>query len=237
VIEAFVSIANSLADGYDTVDLYAALTADCASLLEVASAALLLADDRGVLHLMAASSDRTWELDTFQLQREQGPCLDCFTSGVAVLIPDLTLERARWPQFVAAATAAGFSSVHALPMRLRDVLLGTLGLFGTKPGFLAEDDLAVAQALAQVASVALVADRAAADRDVINEQLQRALGSRIAVEQAKGLLAQLGDLDMKEAFAVLRRYARDHDVRLSDLATRLITRELPAQLVIDHGAH
>jgi transcriptional regulator with GAF, ATPase, and Fis domain len=236
ISEAFVSLANSLVDGADVVDLLSGLTADCARLLDVAAAGLLLADQRRVLHVVAASSERTRSLELFQLQRDEGPCLDCFHSGEAVTVPDLSEQTTRWPQFVAAAEQAGFVSVHALPMRLRDNVLGTLGLFGTKVGSLEEDDLRLGQALAHVASVALVAEKASADKTVINEQLQSALSSRVIVEQAKGLLAQLGSLDMDAAFAALRGYARDHNLRLSDLSHLLVTRELPTADVLDHAA-
>src|SRR5690349_4194468 len=141
VSAAFVSIANSLVDGYDAVDLFDGLTTHCADLLDVASAGLLLADGRGVLHLMAASSDATHDLETFQLQRDEGPCLDCYHADSPVLVPDLAAEQARWPVFVPAATGAGFASVHAVPMRLRDTVLGTLGLFSIRVGALSADDL------------------------------------------------------------------------------------------------
>ncbi len=235
VSAAFVSIANSLADGYDPVDLFTGLTTDCARLLDVASAGLLLADGRGVLHVMAASSDATLDLETYQLQREEGPCLDCYRTGSPVLVPDLSTERARWPVFVPAATAAGFAAVHAVPMRLRDVVLGTLGLFSTHVGALNAEDLDLAQALAHVASVALVADKALSDKSAINEQLETALRSRVILEQAKGVLAERGNLDMAQAFAALRGYARDHNQKLSDLALRLVSREIPANQVLHHA--
>jgi len=233
--EAFVFVANSLVDGLDPVDLLSGLTADCARLLDIESAGLLLADPQGRLHVVAASSERTRTLELFQLQRDQGPCLDCFHSGAPVAVADLQAEAARWPEFVAAATAAGFASVHALPMRLRDTVLGTLGLFGASVGALAEEDLNLGQALAYVASVALVVDKATTDKESINQQLQVALQSRIVLEQAKGLLAQLGNLDMDQAFAVLRRYARDHNERLSEVAQAVVARAMPAQQLLDHG--
>lgn len=236
VTEAFVAIANSLVDGYDVLDLYMGLTADCARLLDIAEAGLLLADPKGVLHVMAASSERAMSLELLQLQRDQGPCLDCFHTGSAVLVPDLAAEEERWPEFVAAARAAGFDSVHALPMRLRDTVLGTLGLFGTRAGRLAADDLALGQALAHVATVALAAERATTDSKALTDQLQSALSSRVTLEQAKGILAQLGDLDMDAAFAALRRYARDHNQRLADLAARVVSRDLPASTVLSHAA-
>jgi GAF domain-containing protein len=236
VTQAFVSIANSLVDGFDTVELLSGLTADCARLLDVASAGLLLADARGVLHVMAASSERTRNLELFQLQREQGPCLDCYHTGTPVSVDDLSQQTESWPQFAAAATAAGFAAVHALPLRLRDNILGTLGLFGARTGPLSDDDLNLAQALAHVASIALVADTAATDKAAINHQLQTALNSRVVLEQAKGILAQLGDLDMDQSFAVLRRYARDHNERLSDVAQSVVSRAVSGRELLDHAS-
>jgi GAF domain-containing protein len=235
VIAAFVEIARSLTEGYDVVELHSNLTTDCERLLDIASAGLLLADRGGVLHLMAASSERTHDIETFQLQRHEGPCLDCYRDGSPILVEDLSREQQRWPQFVPAALAAGFTSVHALPMRLHDNVLGTLGLFGTHPGRLTDEDLHLGQALADVASLALVAEKNSADKDVINAQLQTALQSRVVLEQAKGLLAQSGGLDMEQAFAVLRRYARDHNQKLSQVAAQAVERTLTARVLLDHA--
>jgi transcriptional regulator with GAF, ATPase, and Fis domain len=235
VAGAFVSLASSLATGYDVVDLLNSLTAECARLLDVASAGLLLADSLGVLHVLAASSEHTRQLELFQLQREEGPCLDCYRTRQAIAVPDLAAAADRWPQFVAGARLAGFASVHALPMRLRDNVLGTLGLFGTTVGALNEEDLTLGQALADVASVALVQNRAAADKNVVNEQLQTALTSRVVIEQAKGVLAQLGESDMADAFVVLRRYSRDHNLRLTDVAQAVVSRTIPAHQLLEYA--
>lgn len=235
IIRAFVDLSNELVDGYDIVELLVRLTMNCAQLLDVASAGLLLADRRGVLHLLAASSERTHDLEVFQLQRDEGPCLDCYHTGHPVIVTNLAEEVQRWPQFSPAAQALGFASVHAVPMRLRHTVLGALGLFGDRPGKLDADDLALAQALVHVASVAIVNEKSAADRDVINAQLQHALNSRVVLEQAKGVLAHVGNLDMDSAFTVLRRYARDHGDKLSDVATRIVQRDLPGETVIRHA--
>jgi GAF domain-containing protein len=232
---AFVSIANSMADGVDVVELLSGLTRDCAQLLDIASAGLLLADPHGGLHVLAASSEPTRELEIFQVQREQGPCVECYRTGQPVNVDDVSREADRWPDFVAAALAAGFASIHTVPLRLRETVLGALGLFGSHTGFLTDDDLALAQALAHVASIAIVADKAASDQVTINHQLQTALDSRVVIEQAKGVLAQLGDLDMNQSFSVLRRYARDHNERLSDLARQVVTREIPAEELLAHA--
>jgi GAF domain-containing protein len=235
VTRAFVSLARDLADGVDPVDLLSGLADDATRLLDVASTGILLADPRQVLHVVAASSEAARALEVYQLQREQGPCLDSFRSGAPVSVADLQSEAARWPLFVAAAAEAGFASVHAVPLRLRDAVLGTMGLFGAKVGALDDDDLELGQALAYVAAVAIVQDRAAADTALVNEQLQVALNSRVVLEQAKGVLAQRGGLDMDRSFAVLRRYARDHNLRLTDVARAVAGRELPAERLLDHA--
>ena len=233
VTRAFVEIASSLANGYDVVELLSGLTADCALLLDVASAGLLLADGGGVLHVMAASSERTRQLELFQVQRADGPCRDCYLDGTPVSAPDLQEATDRWPRFVPAALKAGFVSVHAVPMRLRDRVLGALGLFGERAGSLSSDDLSLAQALADVASVALVQEKVTSDQRSVNEQLQAALNSRIVLEQAKGVLAQQGSLEMEEAFVVLRRYARDNNLRLTAVAESIVTRRLSAQQLLE----
>lgn len=236
VTEAFVSLANSMADGRDPVDLLTSLSVDCARLLDVASVGLLLADHQGSLHVLAASSEATRDLELFQLQCEQGPCLDCFRNGETVSVADLDSALPRWPQFVPVATAAGFASLHAIPMRLRENRLGAMGLFGDRPGSLNAEDQRLGQALAHVASVALVQDKTASDQTAITEQLQTALNSRVVLEQAKGVLAECGRLDMDQAFAALRKYARDHNGRLTDLARAVVSRELHPQLLLEHAS-
>jgi hypothetical protein len=235
VTQAFVALASSLATGYDVVDLLNNLTTECARLLDVASAGLLLADPLGVLHVLAASTEHTRQLELFQIQRDEGPCLECFRSGQPVSVADLSLAVDRWPQFVAGAQIAGFASVHALPMRLRSNTLGALGLFGTTVGPLNAQDLTLGQALADVASVALVQDKAATDEGIVNEQLQAALTNRVVIEQAKGVIAQLGQMDMAQSFAVLRRYSRDHNEKLADVANRVVTRSLRPEDLIEYA--
>jgi len=233
VTAAFVSLASSLVTGDDVADLLDTLTTDCVRLLDVASAGLLLADARGVLHVLAASSPATRALELFQLQRDQGPCRDCFHSGRPVAVPDLAALTSRWPLFVPRARAAGVASVHAFPMRLRDATLGALGLFGSGVGSLDAADSGLAQALADVASVALVQHTAAADPSAITSQLQTALAGRAAIERAKGLLAQLGGIDMDQALAALRRHARTNSRRLTDVADAVVSRTLAARVVLE----
>ena len=235
IIRAFVDMSNELVDHYDVVEMLVQLTSHCATLLDVSSAGLLLADESGALRLAASSSERTHHLEVFQLQQDEGPCLDCYHDGEPVVVADLDEQQERWPKFCAAARVVGFRSVHALPMKLRDNVLGTLGLFGEDVGSLEPDDLALAQALVHVASVGIVNERVAMDRALVNSQLQHALSSRVVVEQAKGVIAHGGDLEMDAAFAVLRRYARDHGRRLSEVAAAVVSRELAHSAVVEHA--
>lgn len=235
IVEAFVAMSGSLVAGEDVAELLNRLAADCARLLDIMSAGMLLADRRGVLHVVAASSHDAADLEAFQAQRSQGPCHDCYQDGRPVLVPDLAALADRWPSFVPLALAHGVRRVHTVPLRLRDQVLGALGLFGSEPGELNDRDLRLAQALADVATVAMIQDRVAADRDAVNEQLQTALDSRVVLEQAKGVLAQLGGLGMPDAYAALVRYSRDHNLKLAHLARALVERTLPAGLVLEHA--
>ena len=222
VLGAVVTLVDSLLHDFDVVDLLTDLTEQCAALLDVSSAALLLADPRGQLHLMAATSERTEEIELLQLQADEGPCLDCYRSGEPVSIADLTTVEQRWPLFVPAALDAGFASVHAVPMRAAGSVLGALGLFGTTIGGLTEADLLVGRSLAHVASVAIVQDHPPTPETVL-PHLRNALASRTVVEQAKGFLRERLDVTVSEAFTLLRRYARHFDTHLSEVARQLMS--------------
>ncbi|MDO9497620.1 MAG: GAF and ANTAR domain-containing protein [Nocardioides sp.] len=235
IVRAFVDLSSELVNDYDVLEMLSQLTTNCAALLDVASAGLLLVDDRGALHLAAASSERTQQLELFQLQRDEGPCLDCYRSGAAVTVPDVAAEQERWPQFSRAALGAGFKSVHAVPMKLRGNVLGALNLFGESVGLLEDRDLDLAQALAHVACVAIVNEKSASDHLAVNSQLQHALTSRIVLEQAKGVIANAGGLEIDDAFIVLRGYARAHGRKLSEIAHEVVNRELRGETVLQHS--
>lgn len=222
VLEAVVSLVDNLLVDFDVVELLTQLTERCAQLLDVASAGLLLAGPTGQLHLMAATSHQTRDLELFQLQSDQGPCLDCYVSGEPVSVADLSGATERWPRFAAAAAGAGFASVHAVPMRAAGTVVGTLGLFGTTVGELNEADLTVATALAHIATVAILQENAPTQEAVL-PHLQNALNSRTVVEQAKGFLHERLDLPTDEAFRSLRRYAEADGSHLTEVARRVMS--------------
>ncbi len=220
--DAFVELADTMVAEFDVIDFLHLLTERSVQLLDAAAAGVLLADPRGELRLVAASTEAVRVLELFQLQNDQGPCLECFRTGQPVVAADLAAARQTWPQFAATAREAGFGAVHALPMRLRSQIIGALNLFRATPGALSQEDLRVGQALADVATIGLLQERSMRRSEVLHEQLQGALNSRVTIEQAKGKLAERLDLDMDMAFTMLRTYARDRNLRLSDLAQAFI---------------
>src|SRR4051812_36286910 len=220
--DTFVKLADTLVDDYDVVDLLDQLVAACVRVLGVTAAGLLLDDQKGNLALLASSSQETRLLELFVLQNNEGPCLDCVRTGVAVTSGDLGKERARWPLFVPAAQLAGFHAVAAVPMRLRDQTIGSLSLFMDTTVDVDPTDQRVAQALADVATIGILQQRSLHRSHVLSEQLQNALTSRIAIEQAKGVLAERKGLTMDDAFDALRRHARDNNLKLTDVAQAVV---------------
>lgn len=219
--DVFVEMADTLVDDFDVIELLHVLTERCVQLLGVSAAGLLLTDEQDNLQVVAASSERTRLLELFQLQTDQGPCVDCFRTGQPVSAIDLP-AAGRWPRFTAAAAEVGFAAVHALPMRLRSEVIGALNLFDTQPGALDEGKLRIGRALADVATIGLLQQRAIHHRDILTAQLQTALDSRILIEQAKGVLAERLGVDVGAAFALMRGGARSRNRRLSDLAQAIV---------------
>ena len=220
--DTFVELTDTMVAGFDVIDFLHVLTDRSVLLLDVSAAGLLLADPRGELRVVAASSEAARLLELFQLQNDQGPCLDCYRSGQPVQAADLHAAAARWPRFAPAALQAGFAAVQALPMRLRDQVIGALNLFRAVPGEFDPADVRVGQALADVATISLLHERSMRHSDALNEQLQTALNSRVVIEQAKGKLAERLGVDMDHAFSLLRNFARARNLRLSDLAESFV---------------
>jgi GAF domain-containing protein len=214
---AFLELVDTLVSDFDVIDVLTALSRRCVELLGAAEAGVLLADADGTLRVIGASTEQINLLELFQIQNQQGPCLDSYLTGRVVINADMR-RSSPWPTFAAAATAAGFPSVCAIPLRLKSVILGCLNLFMSEPVELSDSDVALAKALADVASIAIVQDHAtrqSAEREI---QLQHALESRIAIEQAKGMIAERAGLDMDSAFQRLHQFAHDNHRGLTEVA-------------------
>jgi GAF domain-containing protein len=220
--ETFVLLADTTSDTFDLVDFLHGLTARCVELLDVSASGLFLARPGGGLFLAASSSSQSRLVELFKLQVEEGPCLECYHSGKQVVEVDLPSATGRWPRFAPATVAGGYRAVQALPMRRRDEILGTLSLFHSSPGPFPADQVHLAQAFADVATIGLLQERAVHDLKVISAQLQSALDSRVAIERAAGIVAGRFGLDIDAAFDRIRRHARDERRRLSDLAQDIV---------------
>jgi GAF domain-containing protein len=224
--EAFVLLADSLRPGYDVVDTMDILVQASIRFTSATQAGILLADSAGVLHVVASSNERTSDMEEAQLGFDEGPCLDCISSGEPIEVADLALESARWPRFVARARESGFDAVHASPLRLRGHTFGAMNLFSVGPDAFSDRDAALAMGLTQVATISLVQHQTIHTQGTVNDQLQRALESRILIEQAKGVLAQRHGVPIDAAFALLRTHARASSSKLHDIAMGVVNQGL-----------
>lgn len=228
LVRTLVELADTLVAEFDVVELLTVVADRCVDVLDVAAAGLMLVAPEGDLRVMASSSEAMRLLELFELQSREGPCLDCFMTGQPVVNQNLSAGNGRWPRFSAEALAAGFHSVHALPMRLRGNVIGALNLFHLEPGTMREADVAAAQALADIATIAILQHRATLEAQIVNEQLDHALNTRIVIEQAKGMIAEREGVNLEMAFSALRTYARNHNLRLADVAGAVIDASLTA---------
>ena len=232
VAQSFVGLADTLVDDFDVVELLDRLVADCVSLIGVDAAAILLLNRDQHLDVVASSNEASHLMEVFQLESRSGPCVEAVHTGELVSVTDLDQVRRRWPAFARAIEGVGFTAVYALPMRLREEKIGALNLFNSSQPMLSEFDHRLAQALADVATIGILQQRTVSRASVLVEQLQLALNTRICVEQAKGVIAEFGGVDMGVAFEAIRSFSRANRLKLSSVAESLIRRELAASQVI-----
>ena len=233
VNEVFVEFADTLVDDFDVVELLTTLAHRSVELLRATEAGVVLADESGMLRSIASSSETARLLDLFELQTQEGPCFDCFRSGNPVVNAAL-VPPDRWPVFGPEARRLGFQFAHAVPMRLRERVIGAVNLFSTDTQ-LTDADVRLARALAGIATIAILQDRSLREARVLNEQLQLALHSRVVIEQAKGMLAERRQIEMDDAFTLLRSHARTTNQRLSDVASAIVGGSLDANTLADPG--
>ena len=222
--KVFVEVADTLVDEFDLIDFLHMLTDRTANLVGASTVGLLLADQHGRLQFMATSDENTKLLELFQMQNQEGPCLDAYHTARPVINADLRQAEDRWPRFAPRAAVAGFRAVHAFPLSLRKEVIGALNVFGAEVGGGFDDgDVQIIQALADVAAIGLLQQRTISRGEVLTEQLQGALNSRIVIEQAKGAIAQASGISVDEAFTVIRGHARRTNRRLGDVARTIVT--------------
>ncbi|HJX43682.1 MAG TPA: GAF and ANTAR domain-containing protein [Geodermatophilus sp.] len=226
--EVFVELADTLVEEFDVVDLLQTLTERCVELIDTDAAGLMLDDQRGNLRLIAHTHESARLLELFELQQQEGPCLDCFATGQVLANIDLAAATERWPSFTQAARDVGFGTSHAVPLRLRRQVIGALNLFAAGRRPLDDDSLAIARGLADIATIGLLHERAVRDQVALSEQLQTALHSRILIEQAKGVLSALTGTSVEAAFALMRTHARRTGRPLTEVAGAVVAGQVDA---------
>lgn len=226
LVNTFVTLADTLVAGYDIVDLLHTLVTDCALILDASAAGILLLGPNGDLEVVASTSERSRLVELMQLHAGEGPCMESVASGHAISVANIDEVAEKWPLFRAGALELGFAALHAVPLRLREEILGSLNLFWDEPGMIDERDADVAQALADVATIGILQERAIRESDTARAQLQHALDSRVVIEQAKGVIAQTHVTDMESAFTILRQYTRSHQRILAEVAAEVVERTL-----------
>ncbi|GAA1981612.1 GAF and ANTAR domain-containing protein [Microbacterium pumilum] len=226
LLQTFAMLADTLVDDYDIVELLQSLVDACRDLLSTTAAGILLADGHGDLELVVSTSEASRLVEIMQLAAQAGPCIESYRTGRAVSVPSVVDAPAEWAAFRDSALGQGFASVDAIPLRLRDETIGTLNLLRSEPGTMTDLDATAARAFADVATIGILHERSLRESEVLSEQLQLALRTRVVIEQAKGVVAFTNNVPIDEAFDLIRAYARSHQMPLSDVAARLVRREL-----------
>ena len=226
LVDTFVTLADTLVDDYDVIELLQLLVGKAADLFDVSAAGIMLVTPSDELELVASTSERSALVGIMQLDAGEGPCIEAYRTGKVVTVGSLDELHRRWPDFAEASKLFGYASVHAIPLRLRNETLGSMNLYREHPGPLNDEDIVAAQALTDVATISILQQRGLEQASIARTQLQRALDSRVVIEQAKGFLAQTHDVDMDAAFGLLRAHARSHQMPLAETARQVVDRTI-----------
>jgi GAF domain-containing protein len=231
LVHTFVALADTLVDEFDVIDFLHGLAEHCVEILDVSAAGIMLADSEGRLRHAACSSEQMRLVELFELQLEEGPCFDAYKDAGPVQSGNPEEIEERWPHFAAHAFEGGFLAVAAVPMRLRSQVIGALNLFSSSAERLGDDDVRVAQAMADIATIGILQERAIRDARALSVQLERALESRVVIEQARGAIAERSQINVDAAFELIRDYSRSHNRLLSETARAIVNGGLrPEQL-------
>jgi GAF domain-containing protein len=222
LLNTFSILADTLVADYDVIELLQTLVDACLELLDTGAAGILLADGGGELEVMASTSEASRLVEMMQLAAEAGPCIESYTTGQVVAVPDIAEVPEEWSRFRDSALDQGFRSIHAIPMRLRDSTIGTLNLLRETTGELPGQDAAAAKAFADVATIGILHERTVRERETLAGQLQTALNRRVIIEQAKGFIAHTHGIPVEDAFALIRKYSRTNNIPLSQVAAQII---------------
>lgn len=222
LITTLVELADNLVEDFDVIEVLTMLCNRCVETIDVDAAGVMLVSPAGELQYVASSSESMRILELYQIQADEGPCVECFNSGEAIIDRLLVDASEQWPHFGPRAIELGFTSVYCLPMRLRGRVIGALNFFRVDAEPLDDSDVVVAQGLSGVATIAILQHQTSLDARVLNSQLSKALDSRIIIEQAKGMISQATNCGVDQAFNRLRAHARNHNERLTAVANAVV---------------
>jgi hypothetical protein len=225
LLATLVQLADTMVDDYDQFDLLNDMAAACVRILDTDTAGLSLAH-KGELGYVTGSDEQMRVIELFQAAHQEGPCVDAFRSGQPVHAPDISAHVDRWPQWAPRALELGFRAADAIPLVLRHESIGALNLYSRRVRSLDERDVQAGMALADMATIGILHDRAHRQGQVVQSQLEVALQSRIIIEQAKGVISEREGIDPHEAFERLRQYARSGNLKLLETAQRIVDGDL-----------
>jgi len=220
-----VSFARELGGCQTADDVLQHLGDRSLELLGVAGVGVLLVDD-GELTVATTNSELGEAAERLEVETGEGPCVDALRAGAVVTVPDLAEVAHRYPTFAPKALAAGVHSVHGLPLSGRGEMVGVLNVVHSEPLDLPAGDLAMAQMLADVAVSYIISVRMHEQSSRLASQLQRALDTRVVIEQAKGMLAERHGEPLTTAFDRLRQRARSTNMTVRDVAAGVVSGEL-----------
>lgn len=223
----FVKLADTLVNDFKVPDLLHELAETCVELLDTDAAGILLASPTGGLHQAGSSDADGALLAVLDVMHDRGPGVVSHATGSVVDVADVTADH-RWADIAPTCALADYRAVTAVPLSLRHESIGALVMFRTTTGRMDPTDLEIAQALADVASIGLVQARLLRETQIVAEQLEHALESRVVIEQAKGIIAEQGQVAVDVAFGMFRSYARSHQRSLTDVATDIVAGTLTA---------
>ena len=211
------------------------LTRRLSELVSPAEIGLLVTTDTGSLTTAAASSARMRDLVSVESRLKEGPCTTSHGTGQQLRQQSLDTVDARWPRFGPAAREAGFVSVSAYPLRRRGEMLGAVCVLDPAPRSNDDGQLGLIGVVADAAAIGLSHQRTYRQSQRRVEQLQRALHSRVVIEQAKGIVAAWRSTSPDDAFEVLRSHARRNGHRLSAVAEEVVQGQLPDDQLAPQG--
>lgn len=232
LIAAFTDLSDGLAADADSAELLARLVEQSVTTLSATVAGVVLCSPQGSFAVLAASDPTGRVVEDAQVEHRRGPCVDCVQTGHPVAVADLAAAQDWWPGWRPQALAAGVRSVLALPLIARGVAIGALDLYADRADAFTDRDTRIATGLARVAAAVVVTHRNLARARTVTDQLERALQSRVVIEQAKGVVAAVLRVDVDTAFDLVRSHCRRTNQRISEVSDALRSGRLDADALL-----